>query len=255
MPKFAANLSTLFTDVPFPARFARAAAAGFKAVEFQFPYDHPADEIGAALRANGLACVMFNMPPGNPGEKGLAAALGRERDFAAGVEMAVTYARTIGAWGLHAMAGVAAPADFDAHYETYVRNLSRAARRLAVENLTLLIEPINRTDVPMYFIHNMEIATQAIDYISEHNVKIQMDFYHVQMSEGGLTALYQRHAARIGHVQISSVPGRHEPDQGEIHYAHIFRMLDSSGYAGWVGCEYKPRGVTEDGLGWMKTLV
>lgn len=254
MPRFSANLSTLFIDAPFPARFARAAKAGFSAVEFQSPYDHPAEKVAALLRDNGLTCVMFNMPAGRPGERGIAAVPGRELDFRDAVERAVEYALATGASGLHAMAGVVTGPIGD-HAHTYAANLRHAARRLAMHGLTLLIEPISAASIAGYFLTGMSQAAGICAAVDAPNLGIQMDFYHTHMTEGGLAARFLEHGPRIRHIQISNAPGRAEPDAGEIDYARIFKMIDESGYEGWVGCEYTPRGLTEDGLGWMRTLV
>lgn len=252
MPRFAANLSTLFTDVPFPARFARAAAAGFTAVEFQFPYDHDARALARLLAAHGLICVMFNMPPGEPGEKGLAALPGRRQAFRESVARALDYAAALDATGLHAMAGIA-PASSARHRRTYEENIAFAAERLAAQGRALLIEPISQASIPGYFLSGMDQAAQVCAQVGAATLGIQMDFYHTHMTEGRPALRFQEHAARIRHIQISNAPGRTEPDVGEIDYAPIFKMIDVSGYAGWVGCEYTPRGRTEDGLGWMKT--
>ena len=254
MPKFAAKLSTLFTDAPFPARFARAAAAGFAAVEFQLPYDHPREEIAALLRRHDLTCVMFNMPSGKLREKGLAAVPGREREFEDSVLRAVDYARAVGAGGLHAMAGLIS-GDREQHYETYVRNLRAAAGLLADHGLTLLIEPISHAAVPGYFLPEMHLAAQACADVDAPNLGIQMDFYHTQMQEGRPAQLFLEHAHRIRHIQVSNAPGRHEPGYGEIDYADIFKTIDLAGYTGWVGYEYTPQGRTEQGLNWMTTLT
>lgn len=253
MPRFSANLSTLFTDVPFPARFARAAGAGFTAVEWQSAYDYRPAEIAAALHDNGLICVMFNMPAGGPGERGIAALPGRERAFQDTVERAVDYALAVGATGLHAMAGVITGPQ-EEHARVYVANLRYAARRLAEHGLTLLIEPISNASIAGYFMAGMDQAARVCADVDAPNIGIQMDFYHTHMTEGRLAARFQEHLPRIRHLQISNAPGRTEPDVGEIGYADIFRMIDASAYDGWVGCEYTPRGRTEDGLGWMKML-
>lgn len=254
MPRFSANLSTLFTDAPFPARFARAAKAGFTAVEFQSPYNYPPEEIAALLRDHGLTCVMFNMPAGHPGERGIAALAGRERDFQNSVERALEYALATGATGLHAMAGIVTEPRAE-HATTYAANLRHATGRLADHGLTLLIEPISNASIAGYFLGRMDQAARICAAVGAPNIGIQMDFYHTHMNEGALAARFREHLAHIRHLQISNAPGRTEPDMGEIDYAGIFKMIDDAGYGGWVGCEYTPRGLTEDGLGWMKTLV
>ncbi|HCZ15550.1 MAG TPA: hydroxypyruvate isomerase family protein [Accumulibacter sp.] len=261
MPKFAANLSTMFNEVPFPQRFAAAARAGFRAVEFLFPYEHGATEVAGWLRENRLENVLFNLPPGDwaGGERGLAALPGREADFRASVDRALEYALALGTRRLHAMAGVLvveAQRDYRAACrETYLDNLRYAARELAKHDRTLLIEPINGRDMPGYFLNSQADAHAVRDLVGEPNLKVQMDFYHAQIVEGDLATTFRKHFAGIGHVQIASVPSRHEPDDGEVNYRYLFRLLDELGYDGWVGCEYRPRGRTEDGLGWLQAAT
>jgi hydroxypyruvate isomerase len=258
MPKFAANLTMMFTEVPFPARFAAAARAGFEAVEFLFPYDHAPAEVAAWLSDSRLQNVLFNLPPGDwaAGERGLAALPGREEEFRAGVARGLEYALALGTPRLHAMAGLLpAGADRAAHRETYIANLRHAARALARHGRTLLIEPINQRDMPGYFLSLQAEAHAIREAVGEPNLLVQMDLYHAQIMEGDLATKLGRHLAGIGHVQIAGVPERHEPDEGELNYPYLFRLLDELGYAGWVGCEYRPRGRTEDGLGWLQTLA
>jgi hydroxypyruvate isomerase len=253
MPRFAANLSMLFTEVPLLARFERAARAGFRAVEFQFPYAEPAAAIRSALDASGLENVLFNLPPGSwdAGERGLGAQPGREREFLAGVDTALGYAAALGTRRLHAMAGlVVAGVDRTAMRRTYVANLRAAARRVAPDGITLLIEPINPRDIPGYFLNTQEDAHAVVAEVGEPNLKVQMDLYHCQIVEGDLAKRIRHHLPGVGHIQIAGVPGRHEPDVGEINYPYLFALLDELGYEGWIGCEYRPRGLTEDGLGW-----
>lgn len=257
MPKFAANLTMMFNEVPFPQRFAAAARAGFKAVEFLFPYDHAPAEVAGWLKENELFNALFNMPPGDwaAGERGLASLPGREEQFRAGVATALEYAKAQGTPCLHAMAGLLpAAADRAAHRAVYVENLRHAARALAPHGLTLLIEPINSRDMPGYFLSTQAEAHAIREEVGEPNLKVQMDFYHVQIMEGDIAMTLKKYFAHIGHIQIASVPARNEPDDGEVNYRYLFRLLDELGYAGWVGCEYRPRGRTEDGLGWLKAL-
>jgi hydroxypyruvate isomerase len=258
MPRFAANLSLMFNEVPFPERFAAAARAGFRAVEFQFPYDHAASDVARWLQDNGLENVLFNLPPGNwaAGERGMAALPGREAEFRASVSRALDHALVLGTPRLHVMAGMP-PAGADRGHcrSVYIENLRYAARELARHGRTVLIEPINTRDMPGYFLNSQTEAHAICKETGEPNVKVQMDFYHAQIVEGDLAATFRKFAGGIGHIQIASVPDRAEPDDGEINYRYLFRMLDAAGYDGWVGCEYRPRGRTEDGLGWMKTLV
>ena len=255
MPKFAANLTMMFNEVPFPARFAAAAAAGFKGVEFLFPYELPAPEVGRLLRDSGLANALFNLPPGDwsAGERGLTSLPGREADFRASVAVAIEYALALGTPTLHAMAGMLpAGADRQLHRDVYVENLRHAARELARHGRTLVIEPINTRDMPGYFLNTQADAHAIRAAVAEPNLKVQMDLYHAQIVEGDLAVKLKRYITDIGHIQIASVPDRHEPDDGEVNYPYLFRLLDELGYGGWVGCEYRPRGVTEDGLGWFR---
>ena len=257
MPKFAANLSMMFNEVPFPERFAAAAKAGFKAVEFLFPYDYTPAQVAGWLKENNLKNALFNMPPGNwaAGDRGMASIPGREQEFCDGVAKAIEYALALGTPTVHAMAGMLpAGADRATHRSTYVDNIWYAAKELAKHSLTLVIEPINTRDMPGYFLNYQDEAHAIRKEIGEPNLKVQMDFYHVQIMEGDLTMTFKNNFEGIGHVQIASVPTRNEPDQGEINYRHIFKLLDDMGYDGYVGCEYRPRGRTEDGLGWLKEM-
>jgi len=258
MPKFAANLTMMFNEVPFPQRFAAAAKAGFAAVEFLFPYDYPPAEVARWLQEAGLKNALFNMPPGDwaAGERGVASLPGREEEFRAGVARAIEYARALGTPSIHAMAGLLpSGADRKRHREVFVANLRHAAKALAGEGRTLLIEPINSRDIPGYFLNTQAEAHAIREEVDQPNLKVQMDFYHAQIVEGDLSVTLRKHISHVGHVQIASVPDRHEPDEGEIDYRHIFRLLDGLGYPGWVGCEYRPRGRTEDGLGWLEELA
>jgi hydroxypyruvate isomerase len=254
MPRFAANLSMMFNEVPFPERFARAAAAGFKAVEFLFPYDYPPADIAAWLAASGLETVLFNMPPGDwaKGERGVAALPGREAEFRAGVTRALDYAQALGTKRIHAMAGLMPEdADPESCRRTYIENLRYAAREAAKNGRTVLIEPINHRDMKHFFLNTQSQARAVLDAVGEPNLLIQMDFYHAQITEGDLAMTLRRQVASVGHVQIAGVPERHEPDIGEVNYPYLFALLDELGYAGWVGCEYRPRNGTEAGLGWL----
>jgi hydroxypyruvate isomerase len=254
VPKFAANLTMMFNEVPFPQRFAAAAAAGFKAVEFLFPYDHTPQEVASWLDQNGLDNVLFNLPPGDwaAGERGIASLPGREEEFRAGVAKGIEYARALGTKRVHMMAGlVPAGADPAVHRATYLANLRHAAREVGKHGISLLIEPINGRDMPGYFLHTQADGHALREECGEPNVKVQMDFYHAQIVEGDLAMTFKNNFAGIGHVQIASVPARNEPDDGEVNYPYLFRLLDELGYDGWIGCEYRPRGKTEDGLGWL----
>jgi hydroxypyruvate isomerase len=254
MPKFAANLTMMFNEYPFPERFAAAAAAGFKGVEFLFPYDYPPQDVRKWHLDAKVENVLFNLPPGDwaAGERGIASLPGREDEFKAGVAKAIEYALALGSTQLHMMAGIV-PAGVDLHLyqKTYLTNLQYAARELAKHSLTLLLEPINTRDMPGYFLNQQDQAHALRIESGEPNVKVQMDFYHAQIMEGDLIETFKKYFDAIGHTQIASVPKRNEPDDGEVNYSAIYQMLDESGYQGWVGCEYRPRGKTEDGLAWF----
>jgi hydroxypyruvate isomerase len=260
MPRFAANLSFLYTEVPFLDRFAAAARDGFRAVEFAFGYDFVAKEIAARLRTHGLEQVLINAPPGDlaAGDRGLAALPGREHEFAASVVTALAYAQTLACPRVHIMAGVLPEGANDGqrarHRSTFVRNLRFAAREAQEQGVTLTIEPINPRDFPGYFLTTQADAHAIRDETGVPNLKVQMDLYHAQIVEGDLSARLRHWLPQIGHIQIAGVPGRHEPDEGEVNYRYLFALLDELGYAGWVGCEYRPRAGTSAGLGWLKAL-
>ncbi len=255
MPKFAANLSFLFTDGAFRQRLERAAAAGFGGVEYLFPYDWPAHDIAEWLQAAGVEQVLFNLPPGDwaAGERGLASLPHRQGEFAEGVEQAVDYAMVLDCRRVHCMAGIRPPGVAAAELEaTYVANLRHAADRLATVGATVMVEPINsRIDMPGYWLDSIDQALRLIETIDRDNVKLQLDLYHAQIIQGDLARTISDNFDRIGHVQIADNPGRHEPGTGEINYPFLFGLLDRLGYAGWVGCEYKPLTTTEAGLGWL----
>jgi hydroxypyruvate isomerase len=254
MPKFAANLSLMFTEVPFIDRFAAAAKARFEAVEFLFPYDHAVDDIAGALRAHGLTNVLFNLPPGvrAAGERGIAAIPGREDAFRDSVALALSYAVALGTPRLHVMAGVLpAGADRGAHRATYVANLAYAAAEAAREGIEVLIEPLNPRDVPGYFLTTQADAHAIREAVGAANLKVQMDLYHCQIVEGDIATRLRRYLPHVGHIQIAGVPDRHEPDTGELNYPYLFHLLDELGYAGWVGCEYRPANGTVAGLAWL----
>ncbi len=255
MPKFAANLTMMFNEHPFPERFAAAAAAGFTGVEFLFPYDYPAQDVQKWHQDAKVQNVLFNLPPGDwaAGERGIAALPGREDEFKAGVAKAIEYALALGSTQLHMMAGIVpVGSDLLVHRKSYLANLKYAARELAKHRLTLLLEPINTRDMPGYFLNRQDQAHALRIESGESNVKVQMDFYHAQIMEGDLIETFKKYGDAIGHTQIASVPKRNEPDDGEVNYPAIFKLLDDSQYQGWVGCEYRPRGKTEDGLAWFR---
>ena len=258
MPKFAANLSLMFTEVPFVDRFAAAAHAGFDGIEFLFPYEHAADELAGALRAHGLANVLFNLPPGDwaAGERGMAAIPGREGEFRDSVALALSYAEALRTPRLHVMAGVVpAEADRSAYRATYVANLAYAATEAARAGIDVLIEPLNPRDVPGYLVSTQAEAHAIREAVGAANLKVQMDLYHCQIVEGDIATRLRRYLPHVGHIQIAGVPDRHEPDTGELNYPYLFHLLDDLGYDGWVGCEYRPANGTVAGLGWMKDLA
>jgi hydroxypyruvate isomerase len=255
MPRFCANLDWLYLDRPLLERPAAAARDGFAGVEFLRPYAVPAEALATAVRTAGVATALVNAPAGDweKGERGLAALPGREADFDASLDSAFAYARALGAPLVHVMAGIV-PAGVarDAARAAYLANLRRAAARAAREGVRLTIEPINPFDMPGYFLSRQDEAHAIVGEIGPTTLGVQMDFYHCQMLEGGLARKFEDGAARVFHVQIAGVPGRNEPDTGEIAYPYLFDLMDRLGYRGWVGCEYKPRGATSDGLGWMR---
>jgi len=258
MPRFAANLSMLFTEVPFLDRFERAAAAGFDAVEFLFPYAWPAAEIKSRLDAHGLRLVLHNLPPGDwaAGDRGMACDPRRVGEFQDSVELALDYADELGVQQLHCMAGILPPnVAPERGRETYTGNLKFAAAKLHEHGKWLLIEPINTFDIPGFYLCRTAQALSIIDDVASDNLYLQYDIYHAQRMEGELAATLSRCLPRIGHVQLADNPGRNEPGTGEINYAFLFAHLDRIGYRGWVGCEYKPAAGTEAGLGWRQQLA
>ncbi len=262
MPRFAANLSMLYTELPFLERFAAAAADGFSGVEYLFPYDFAASDISAQLQTHGLQQVLFNAPPGNwgAGERGLACLAGREAEFEQGMTQALAYATVLRCPRIHAMAGIVPPGETAQTVRTtYVANLRRAARQAAAVGVTVMIEPINTRDMPGYFLNLQADAHALLADIGEPNVQVQMDLYHCQIMEGDLATRLRQHlpTGRVGHLQIAGVPERHEPDVGEVHYPYLFSLIDQLSWNGWVGCEYRPArgavpGGTTQGLDWMQ---
>src|SRR5712691_1766707 len=254
MPRFAANLAYLFTERPLIERFAAAAAAGFRAVELQLPYDPAPSAVKAELDRHGLIMLGINTAPGQApaGEFGVAAVPGREREFATLFKQALDYVTPIGGCQIHCLAGKVPPDQHPAAEKNFIANLDRAPDASRVKNITLLIEPINPRDRPDYFLTRAEQAADIIAKVERPNVRIQFDFYHAQIVGGDLIRRFEKHLPVVGHVQIAAVPSRHEPDEGEINYFAIFAAVDRAGYGGWIGCEYRPRGKTEDGLGWAR---
>ncbi len=255
MPKFAANLSMMFQEIEFLDRFDAAARAGFKGVEFLFPYDYPPTAIAERLERNGLTLALFNLPPGDwsKGERGFAALPGREAAFRAAVETAIPYAKACRCATIHAMAGLWPEGRDKAEAEpTYIANLRWAADRLAPEGITAIIEPINTRDIPGYYLNYSRDATRVIAAVDRPNLRYQLDLYHMQIMEGDLAPKIRQLAGLYPHIQIAGTPGRHEPDIGEINSPSLFDLLDEIGYGGWIGCEYRPKGDTLAGLGWAK---
>ena len=261
MPRFAANLSFLFDEVPFLERFGEAAHAGFRAVEFAFAYEYRIQELVAEQRAHRLDVVLLNAPPGDweQGDRGLASIPGREHEFAAGISNALQYAQALSCSRIHVMAGVV-PADADdaereRRMRMYVRNLRAATAEAQAQGVTILIEPINPRDVPGYFLTTQADAHAIRAEVGLPNLKVQMDLYHAQIVEGDLAEKIRRYLPYIGHFQIAGVPGRHEPDTGEVNFSYLFRVLDELKYAGYIGCEYRPEHGTVEGLAWMYKLI
>ena len=258
MPKFAANLTMLFNEHDFLTRFDAAAKAGFQAVEFLFPYAFPAAEIKARLQANGLQLVLHNLPAGNweGGDRGVACDPARVAEFRSGVAQAVEYAAALGVPQLNCLAGKAPAGVAEADLRrTFVANLRFAAAELKKAGLKLLIEPINSFDIPGFYLSRSTQAIDILDEVGADNAYLQYDIYHAQRMEGELAATMSKYLPRIGHIQLADNPGRNEPGTGEIHYPFLFRHLDRIGYTGWIGCEYKPAGSTEAGLGWRERLT
>jgi hydroxypyruvate isomerase len=255
MPKFAANLTMLFTELPFLDRFEAAAKAGFTGVEYLFPYDFPAEELAARLKQHGLTQVLHNLPAGNwaAGERGIAILPDRVEEFRAGVDRAIAYATALGCPQVNCLAGIApAGADRAVLHATLVDNLRYAAGKLQAAGIRLLVEMINTRDIPGFFLTGTSQALALIDEVGSDNLAVQYDIYHMQIMEGDLARTMERNLARIPHIQLADNPGRNEPGTGEINYPFLFAHLDRIGYAGWIGCEYKPATTTEAGLGWFK---
>ncbi len=254
MLKFSANLTMLFNEVDFPARFERAAHAGFKGVEYLFPYDWQKEDLAYELKKNGLTQALFNLPAGDwkAGERGIACLPGREREFREGVQKAIDYAAALGCSQLNCLAGFT-PRDESPEKvrATLLGNLRFAADALEKEGIRLLVEALNSQDMPRFHLVRTADVVALLAEVGHANIYIQYDVYHMQIMEGNLTKTLLDHIGRISHIQIADNPGRHEPGTGEINYTNLFRSLDAAGYDRWIGCEYKPAGRTEDGLGWF----
>ena len=258
MPRFAANLTMLFTEVPFLDRFELAARAGFKAVEFLFPYAYEAKAIRQRLDAHRLALVLHNLPAGDwdAGERGIACHPERVGEFREGVTQAISYAQALGVRQLNCLAGkVPAGVSDEVLRETLIDNLRYAAGALKSAGLRLLIEPVNTFDIPGFYLNRTQQAVSILAAVGADNALVQYDIYHAQRMEGELAATMQKFRSQIGHIQLADNPGRNEPGTGEIHYPFLFAHLDHIGYDGWIGCEYKPATTTQAGLGWRERLA
>ncbi len=255
MVKLAANLTMMFTEVAFLDRFAAAAAAGFEAVEFLFPYDHPAEVVAGRLQAAGLVQALFNLPPGDwaAGERGIAALPGRGAEFRASVATALVYAKATRVGQVHMMAGIAPNGDAGAR-AAYREALVYLCDQAGAEGLDVVIEPINGRDMPGYFLNDFGYAADLIADLGLPNLKLQFDIYHRQILHGDVLKGLEALLPITGHVQIAAVPHRHEPGTGELDDFRILRALDEMGYRGFVGCEYRPAGDTLAGLGWIRAL-
>lgn len=255
MPRFCANLSFLFNEVEFPDRFERAARAGFRGVEYMFPYAYQADDLARRLRENGLTQVLHNLPAGDweRGERGIACLPGREAEFRESVELGISYARTLGCAQLNCLSGIApAGVGDDEIRATFKANLRYATKHLGEHGIRLLIEPINsRVDMPGFWLDTPRKALALIAELDEPNLSLQYDIYHAQIMEGDLARTMEANLQRIAHFQLADNPGRHEPGTGEINFPYLFALLDRLGYSGWIGCEYKPLSHSEGSLGWL----
>lgn len=255
MPKLAANLSWIYQEVPFMERFGAAAAHGFKAVEILFPYEAPAADIAAELKKHKLTQALFNLPPGDwsKGERGIAALPGREADFAAALDKGLEYAKVLECRTVHVMSGlIPAGADTKAMHATFISNLKKACDRTANSGITLVMEPINHRDIPGYFTNTTTQVKQIIDEVGSPHLKLQLDLYHMQVTEGDLQKRIERLFPITAHVQIAGNPDRNEPNVGEVNHLYLLDVLDRLGFDGHVGLEYKPKTTTAAGLGWAK---
>ena len=258
MPRYAANLSTMYREHEFPERFAAAERDGFTAVEFMFPYPYPARKLAGLLQHHGLRQVLFNAPPGdwNAGERGMTAIPGREQEFREGFEKALEYARVLECPRIHAMAGLMPEgAERRRFRATYMENLAWAAELAASAGVDVLLEPIAQRNIPGFFLNRQEEGHAIVAELGKPNLKVMMDLFHCQVEEGDLTARLRRYLgeqpSRVGHIQVAGVPERHEPDSGEVNYPYLFALIDELGYAGWIGLEYIPAAGTSEGLGWL----
>ena len=255
MPRLAANLSMMFNEVPFLDRFSAARRAGFEGVEFLFPYDYPAATLRERLSAAELTQVLFNLPPGDwaAGERGMASLPGRQAEFRESVKKALDYAAVLDCRQVHCMAGIV-PAEVSLTTATavYAANLAWAAEQAKPAGVRLVIEPINRRDMPGYFLNTQAQGAAIVEAIGRDRLGLQFDVYHCQTTEGDVTKRMELHLPVIAHMQIADVPARNEPGTGEIGWKYVFRRMDELGYTGWVGCEYRPKADTVEGLGWRQ---
>jgi hydroxypyruvate isomerase len=254
MPRFAANLSMMFNEVPFLDRFALAAKAGFKGVEFLFPYEHPAAEIAARLKDNGLQQVLFNAPAGDfaKGERGMAAIPGKQAAFRDSIKLALEYATTLACPRLHIMAGLKPQGvAHDTLTAVYGANLAYAAEECAKAGVKPIIEPINHRDIPGFFLNTTDQAAAIIAAVGPEKLGMQFDLYHCQITEGDVVKRVEKHLPLIAHMQVADTPGRHEPGTGEVNWPFVFKTIDALGFRGWIGCEYRPAGETLAGLSWF----
>ncbi|QBE66019.1 hydroxypyruvate isomerase [Pseudoduganella lutea] len=257
MPRFAANLTMLFNELPFLERFKAAADAGFKGVEYLFPYPFAKEELAAQLEQHGLTQVLHNLPAGNweKGERGIACHPDRVEEFREGVDRAIEYATALRCRTVNCLVGIApAGVSEEVLRKTVVDNLAYAAAKLKEAGIRLLVEPINTYDIPGFYLNRTEQALRLLDEVGSDNLFVQYDVYHAQRTEGELGATLTRHLNRIGHIQVADNPGRNEPGTGEINYGWLFRHIDKIGYDGWIGCEYKPAGDTREGLSWLQDV-
>ncbi len=257
MPKFAANLTMLFNEMPFLDRFAAAAKAGFKGVEFLFPYEYDKQRLADLLAEHRLEIVLHNLPAGDwaGGERGIGCLPGREQEFREGVERGIEYATALRCPVINCLAGIPKTISREQARETFVENLRYAAPKLAQAGIRMLIEPINTRDIPGFFVNYTRQGLDIIADVGSDNLKLQHDLYHMQIMEGDLLETVKANLPKIGHMQIADNPGRHEPGTGEINYPFLFREIDKLGYDGWIGCEYKPLGETSAGLGWLALMT
>jgi len=254
MPRFAANLSMMFNEAPFLDRFALAAKAGFKGVEFLFPYEHPAAEIAARLKDNGLQQLLFNAPAGDfaKGERGMAAIPGKQAAFRDSIKLALEYAAVLACPRLHIMAGLKPEGvAHDTLTAIYGANLAYAAEECAKVGVKPIIEPINHRDIPGFFLNTTDQAAAIIAAIGPEKLGLQFDLYHCQITEGDVVKRVEKHLPLIAHMQVADTPGRHEPGTGEVNWPFVFKTIDALGFRGWIGCEYRPAGETLAGLSWF----